>query len=132
MEVGGRRSVSRARLWNSFQWQKFRPPSRNPVGHSFLDHCYTALAQQTDHSLARDPGKKGSIRDRRKDNTILSHEDVGGGQFGYIAQHVANDRIVEAPGVGLEKRASIVGIETSGFSIDRHRVLSRPPIGRQT
>src|SRR6516162_8465461 len=102
------------------------------VGHRFLDYCYSAVAQQTNHALASDAGKKGPVRDRRKHYTILRYEDVRGGQFGHVAQHVADDRIVKAPAVGLEKRASIVGIQATSFGVDWHRVLSRPAIGRKS
>src|SRR5712692_1458492 len=85
------------------------------IDEGFLDNGYAGLAQQADDPLACNAGQKGSVRNRCEHHTILCHENVRGGEFGDVAQHVADDRIVEAPSVRLEESPRIIGIKTPGL-----------------
>src|SRR5437879_11803446 len=100
------------------------------LGKGLLDYRHTAFTQKPNHPLASDTRQKCSIRRRCKHYAILGHKNVRGRELGHIAQHVANDRIIEAAGVRLEKRASIVGIQTSGLGIHWHVLERWPAIGR--
>jgi len=74
------------------------------VRQSLLDYIYSALTQQTDHPLARYPSEKRAIRNGRKHYTIFRHENIRGGEFGDVAEHIADDCIIEAAGVRLKQR----------------------------
>src|SRR6266436_8635827 len=101
------------------------------ITESFLDYFHSAFAQQPDHPLTGNARQKCSIRYRCINRTTFCHKDVGSGQFGDVAKHVADNGIVKSAGMRLEKRAGVVWIETSGFGIHRHGVLRRPSKGRQ-
>src|ERR1700733_725438 len=101
------------------------------IGESFLHHRYATLAQQPDYPLAGDAGKKCSVGNRREYNAVLRHENIRGGQFGDVAQHIADNRIIEAARLRFKKRAGIVGIEAARFRVYRHRIESWPTIRRQ-
>src|SRR5207253_1837890 len=96
------------------------------IGKGLLDYRHTAFTQKPNHPLASDTRQKCSIRRRCKHYAILGHKNVRGRELGHIAQHVANDRIIEAAGVRLEKRAILIELfypltrETNpGFCRDR-------------
>src|SRR5437667_7100922 len=100
------------------------------IGKCLLDHRHTAFAQKPNYPLASDTRQKCSIRRRCKDYAIPGHKNVRGRELCHIAQHVANNRIIEAAGVCLEKRTSIIGIQTSGLGIHWHVLERWPTIGR--
>src|SRR5947208_9205146 len=100
------------------------------ISKGLLDYCHTAFAQKSNHPLASNARQKCTIRRRCKHYAILGYKDVRSRELGHIAQHVANDRIIEAAGVRLEKRASVVGIETSGLGVHRHALYRWPAISR--
>src|SRR5271168_2536877 len=99
------------------------------VSESLLDYAYTTLAQQLDDSLTGNARQKGSVGNRREHDAILRHEDIRGREFGDVAEHIANNGIVEAARLRFKKRPRVVGIEAAGFGIDRHRLKRRPAIG---
>src|SRR3984885_5076701 len=92
------------------------------ISESFLDHVHAILAQQPNYSLTGNASQEGSVRNRREHDTILRHEDIRGRKFGDVAEHIAHNRIVEATRVRFKKRARIIGVETAGLGIDRHRL----------
>ncbi len=75
-----------------------------------LDDGGAGRAQQSDDPRPRDAGEKRTVRGRREDNAIFRHEDIGGGELGNVAEHVAQQTIVEAAPARFDKRA------TSGLS----------------
>src|SRR5580698_8109813 len=83
------------------------------VGQSLLNHRHAVIAQQADDSLTSNAGQKSSIRDGCVNHAILGHENVRGSQLGDVAQHVANDRVVETAGLHLEKGEGVGGVKTS-------------------
>src|ERR1700733_1700854 len=78
-------------------------PFKILIGESFLYHRYATLAQQSDYPLAGDARQKCSVGNRREYNSVLGHENIRGGQFGDVAQHIANNRIVEAARLRFKK-----------------------------
>ena len=60
-----------------------------------LRHGNAGLAQQPDDPLARKPVEERPVRLRREHDTVFRHEDIGGGKFCDIAEHVADDAIGE-------------------------------------
>src|SRR5271163_4133379 len=92
------------------------------VGESLFDDIYAILAQQSDDSLTGNASQKGSIGNRREHDPILRHEDIRGGEFGDIAEHIAHNGIVEAARLRFKKRPRIVWVKAAGFGIDRHRL----------
>ena len=59
---------------------------------------------------------------------VLDQENVRRACFGDIAEHVENERVVEAALLGLQDGAAIVGIEAAGLGVGRHRF---PSVGRR-
>jgi len=76
-----------------------------PVRERFLHNLHTTVAQQPDYPLSRNACQKRAIGKRREHHSVFHHEDIGGGEFGDVAQHIAYDCIVEAAGLGLKERA---------------------------
>ena len=66
------------------------------VRQRLFDHRDAVVAQQADHPRPGDAGQEGAVGRRREDHAVLHHEDIGIGQLGDIAQHVAEQAIVEA------------------------------------
>src|SRR5438094_10051838 len=87
------------------------------IGKGLLDYRHTAFTQKPNHPLASDTRQKRSIRRRCKHYAILGHKDVRSRELGHIAQHVTNNRIIEATGIRLEKCTDFVGIVTYGLAI---------------
>src|SRR5579872_576025 len=80
------------------------------VSQRFLDNSYALIAQEPDYSLPRDASQKRSIGKRGKNNSVLRHKNVGRCQFRNVAQHVANNRVIEASRVRLENAARVVWV----------------------
>src|ERR1700677_256520 len=99
------------------------------ISESLLNQLNAGCTQESHYPLARDAGEKCSVRDGGKHDAVFCQEDIGGGEFGDVAQHVADDGVVEASSLGFEQGARIVGIKTSGLGIDRHVFKGWPAIG---
>ena len=101
------------------------------VAQARLDHRDAGAAQQIDDALARDAIEERPVRRRREHGAIPRHEDIGCGELRDIAEHVADEAIVEAARARLEQSPRAVWIKAAGLGVDRHRLRRRTTEGRQ-
>jgi len=99
------------------------------VGQGLLAHLDAVAAQESNDAAPRYPVEEGPVRRWREHNAVLDQEDVGVGELGDGAQHVAHDAVVEAPPLRLDQRAGPVGIEAPGLRIDGRGLDRRTPEG---
>jgi hypothetical protein len=79
-----------------------RLKNRNSAGWSRAQWRRARGAGQLPESA--DAGEIGAARLRREDDTIFRHEEIGRAEFGDVAQHIAQQTIVEAARTRPDRR----------------------------